>query len=134
MRAGVVAGLAFVPIALYTLAVLVLPREYPLDTDTAPGSVLGLELAPVLGADPRSAVAVSAVVGFAVLALAVVQACRVAGVRWALVVIGVVCAGYHGFAALVGRQPVVAVACLLLWLVPAVFAATPAVGRARAAG
>ncbi|CAL9332622.1 hypothetical protein SUDANB95_00101 [Actinosynnema sp. ALI-1.44] len=126
---AVASGLAFFPIALYTLVALLLPRDHGLDTDTAAGTVLGVRVVSDLGIDPRNAGLVAVVVGFAVLALAVVQACRVRGVRWLLAGVGGVCAAYYAYAAVTAPGAAV-LACLLLWLVPVVFALTPAVGRA----
>lgn len=126
---AVAAGSAFIPIALYTLVALILPRDHPLDTDTAAGTLLGVHVLSDLGLDPGNAGLVSMAVGFAVLALAVVPACRVRAVRWPLAVVGGVCAACYAYAAVTAPGAAV-VACLLLWLVPAVYAVTPAVGRA----
>lgn len=133
---AVVSALLFLPnvILLYVVSM-------PFVADGTPSphfwvSLIGIPLSEEMTGNVDFAVSVSLTVASVVLLLAVLLACRVPGVRWALLGIALVAAANYVYvvidilANIPGEFVVLPAIALLLWLVSGLVAALPPVGRA----
>ncbi|MEU7528591.1 hypothetical protein AB0A74_22865 [Saccharothrix sp. NPDC042600] len=134
--AAVVAGLLFLPIVIYTFVAAVLSWEGKPPSIHIGASVLGAAVSGHITRNMDFAITISMIVASLVLVLALVQVFRVPGVRWGLVALGAVCTVYYTYATIrilahgASEFVVMPLVCVLLWLVPTIVAALPAVGRA----
>ncbi|PSL58632.1 hypothetical protein B0I31_101853 [Saccharothrix carnea] len=133
---AVVSALLFLPnvILLYVVSM-------PFVADGRPSphfwvSLIGVPLSEEVTGNVDFAVSVSLTVASVVLVLAVLLACRVPGVRWALLGIALVAVANYVYvvidilANIPGEFVVLPAIALLLWLVSGLVAALPPVGRA----
>lgn len=135
--AAVVAGLLFLPIVIYTYIAAILSWEGKPPSIHIGASVLGGAVSGHITRNIDFAITISMIIASVVLVLALVLVFRVPGVRWGLVALGAVCTTYYAYAIIrflsIGAPTefvVMPVVCALLWLVPTIVAALPAVGRA----
>lgn len=133
---AVVSALLFLPnvILLYVVSA-------PFVADGTPSphflvSLIGIPLSEEVTGNVDFAVSVSLTVASVVLVLAVLLACRIPGVRWALVGITLLAVANYVYvvidvlATVPGEFVVLPAIALLLWLVSGLVAALPPVGRA----
>ncbi|WP_309117635.1 hypothetical protein [Saccharothrix sp.] len=135
--AAVVTGLLFLPIVIYTYIAAILSWEGKPPSIHIGTSVLGGAVSGYITRNIDFAITISMIIASVVLVLALVQVFRVPGVRWGLVALGAVCTIYYVYAIIrflsIGGPSefvIMPLVCVLLWLVPTIVAALPAVGRA----
>ncbi|CCH34773.1 hypothetical protein ABZ816_29560 [Actinosynnema sp. NPDC047251] len=135
--AAVLAGLLFLPAVIYTLIAAFTSWDGRPDSLHLFISVLGMAFAHDVTGNVDFAITVSMIVAPIVLVLALLLVFRVPAVRWALTVLGALCAIYYVYAVIKlltttggGEFVILPVVALLLWLVPTFVAALPPVGRA----